>query len=168
MFATHGIPDVVVSDNGTVSTSDEFETFMEFNGIRHGKSAPYHPATNGLAERAIQTLKESLKKSKTGSLETSISRFLFKNRITPHTTSGISPAELLMGRQLRSHLSLLHPDLTIQDRVSNKQQRQKDYHDLHANKQLFTIGDTVFVRDFPNGKNGFLVQSHKAKVHCHS
>ena len=57
-----------------------------------------------------------------------------------------------MGRQLHSHLSLLHPDLTIQDRVSNKQQRQKDYHDLHANKRLFTIGDTVFVHDFPNGK----------------
>ena len=73
-----------------------------------------------------------------------------------------------MGRQLCSHLSLLHPDLTIQDRVSNKQQRQKDYHDLHANKRLFTIGDTVLVRDSPNGKNGFLVQSHKVKVHCHS
>ena len=125
---------------------------MEFNGIRHVKCAPYHPATNGLAECAIKTLKESLKKSKTGSLETRISHFLFKYRTTPHTTSGISPAELLMGRQLRSHLSLLHPDLTIQDRVSNKQQRQKDYHDLHANKRLFTIGDTVFVCDFPNGK----------------
>ena len=70
MFATHGIPDVVVSDNGTVFTSDEFGTFMRHNGIRHVKSAPYHPSTNGLAERAMQILKESLKKSKTGSPET--------------------------------------------------------------------------------------------------
>ena len=72
MFATHGIPDVVESDNGTVFTSDKFETFMELNGTRHVKSALYHPATNGLGECAIQTLKESLK-SKTGSLETRIS-----------------------------------------------------------------------------------------------
>ena len=152
MFATHGIPDVIVSDNGTVFTSDEFETFMTLNGIRHVKSAPYHPSTNGLAEWAIQTLKESLRKSKTGSLETRISRFLFKYRTTPHTTTGVSPAELLMGRQLRSHLSLLHPDLTIRDRVTNRQQNQKDNHDSHARKRHFTIGDTVFVRDFPTGK----------------
>ena len=48
MFGTHGIPNVVVSDNGTVFTSDEFKTFMELNGTRHVKFALYHP-TNGLA-----------------------------------------------------------------------------------------------------------------------
>ena len=151
MFATHGIPDVVVSDNCTVFTSDKFGTFMRHNGIRHVKSAPYHPSTNGLAEHAIQTLKESLKKSKTGSVETRISRFLFKYRTTPHTTPGIAPAELLMGRKLCSHLSLLHPDFTIQDRVLNKHQSQKDHHDSRANRRHFTIGDTAFVHDFPTG-----------------
>ena len=59
MFATHGIPDIIVSDNGTVFTSEEFETFMKLNGIRHIKTAPYHPSTNGLAECAVQTLKEN-------------------------------------------------------------------------------------------------------------
>ena len=155
MFATHGIPDIIVSDNGTVFTSEEFETFMKLNGIRHIKTAPYHPSTNGLVERAVQTLKENLKKSKAGSLETRISRFLFKYRMTPHTTTGISPAELLMGRQLRSHLSLLHPDFSLQNRVTNKQQNQKSHHDAHASKHHFTIGDTVFVCDFPSGKNWF-------------
>ena len=140
----HGIPEIVVPDNGTVFTSDEYETFMTSNSIRHIKSAPYHPSTNGLTEHAIQTLKGNLKKSKTGPLETRISRFLFKYRTTPHTTTGISPAELLMG---------LHPDFTIQTRVTNKQQRQKDNHDSHASKRYFTIGDTVFIRDFPVGKN---------------
>ena len=56
-----------------------------------------------------------------------------------------------MGRQLRSHLSLLHPDFTIQDRVLNKQQSQKDHHNSRANRRHFTIGDTVFVHDFPTG-----------------
>ena len=55
-----------------------------------------------------------------------------------------------MGRQLRSHLSLLHPDLTIHDRVTNKQQNQNDQHDSHARNH--SVGDTVFVCDFPTGK----------------
>ena len=58
-----------------------------------------------------------------------------------------------MGRQLRSHLSLLHPDFSLQNRVTNKQQNQKSHRDAHAPKHHFTIGDTVFVRDFPSGKN---------------
>ena len=53
MFATHGIPDVIVADNGAVFTSDKFETLVALNGLRHAKSAPYHPSTNGLAEREI-------------------------------------------------------------------------------------------------------------------
>ncbi len=57
IFATHGIPELIVSDNGTPFTSHEFQTFIQCNGIRHNTSAPYHPATNGLAERAVQTFK---------------------------------------------------------------------------------------------------------------
>ena len=81
------------------------------NGIRHVKTAPYHPSSNGQAERAVQVLKEGLKKFPKGTLETRLARFLFHYRLTPHTTTGISPAELLMGRQLRSHLNLFKPDL---------------------------------------------------------
>ena len=52
-FATHGIPVTVVTDNGTNFTSREFENFMKSNGIAHVKTAPYHPASNGLAEKAV-------------------------------------------------------------------------------------------------------------------
>ena len=63
MFATHGLPRAVVSDNGSVFTSSDFEQFMLRNGIHHIRTVPYHPASNGLAERAIQILKEGLKNS---------------------------------------------------------------------------------------------------------
>ena len=62
MFATHGLPRRVVSDNESVLISSDLEQFMLRNGIRHIRTAPYHLASNGLAERAIQTLKEGLKK----------------------------------------------------------------------------------------------------------
>ena len=77
MFATHGLPRTVVSDNGSVFTSSDFEQFMLNNGIHHIRTAPYHSASNGLAERAVQTLKEELKKLTSGCLETELSHFLF-------------------------------------------------------------------------------------------
>ncbi|CAI5647636.1 unnamed protein product [Oreochromis niloticus] len=111
IFATHGLPEAVVTDNGPTFTSGIFQEFMERNGIRHIRTAPYHPASNGLAECAVETLKDGLKKMLGLSIEKRLCRFLFQYRITPHTTTGLSPAELLMGRKPRSHLDLLRSDV---------------------------------------------------------
>lgn len=48
VFATHGLPERIVTDNGAVFTSEEFETFLLTNGIARNQTAPYHPASNGL------------------------------------------------------------------------------------------------------------------------
>ncbi|XP_038651421.1 uncharacterized protein K02A2.6-like, partial [Scyliorhinus canicula] len=98
-FARHGLPEVLVSDNRTAFTSGEFRKSLKENGVRHIKTAPYHPASNGLAERAVQTLKAGLKKQPAASMNTKLSRWLFDYRTTPHSTTGIPPAELLMGRR---------------------------------------------------------------------
>ena len=101
LFATHGIPEVVVTDNGTPFTSTEFSDFTRKNGIRHVRVSPYHPSSNGLAERAVKTFKEGMKKaSNTGSIESQMARMLFQYRITPHSTTGVTPAELLFGRRI--------------------------------------------------------------------
>ena len=49
-FSMHGLPKVIVSDNGPGFASDEFDSFLKSNGIRHMFSAPYHPSSNGQAE----------------------------------------------------------------------------------------------------------------------
>ena len=53
-----------------------------------------------VAERAIQTFKSGMKKLTIGSLETRVARFLFTYRITPQTTTGSSPSELLLSCHL--------------------------------------------------------------------
>ena len=150
VFSTHGLPEVLVSDNGTAFTSEEFTAFVRRNGIRHLTSAPYHPASNGAAERAVQTLKTALKKDPGGvSLETQLSRFLFRYRLTPHSTTGIPPAELLLGRRPRSHLDLLRPD--IAGRVRKKQVEQKVTHDRHCRPRELSVGQPVWVKSLPTG-----------------
>ena len=164
MFACHGLPELIVSDNGTAFTSLEFQEFLKRNGVRHITSAPYHPATNGLAERAVQSFKEGLKKSADGDIETRLARFLFHYQTTPHTTTGITPAELLMGRKLRSHLDLLQPDLS--SRVLVRQTAQKTEHDKYSKERSLEMEDQVYVRGFGNGPRwipGTIVKVHGSR-----
>ena len=109
MFARFGLPETIVTDNGTCFVSAEFESFLEGNGIKHVTSAPYHPASNGLAERAVQIVKKGLKKLVSGSICDRLAKSLMAYRLTPQSTTGISPAELLLGRRPRSRLDLLKP-----------------------------------------------------------
>jgi len=68
---------------------------------------------------------------------------------TPQTTTRHSPAELLLGRNLRSHLDLIQPD--VSKRVVLKQHQQKEFHDRRAVERSFTAGDQVYVRNFGRG-----------------
>lgn len=148
-FAALGLPEVVVSDNAATFTSDEFAQFLRRNGIRHVRTPPYHPASNGLVERAVQTFKEGLKKLKEGSLSTRLARFLFKYRITPQSSTGVSPAELMYGRRLRSQLDQLQPDLGR--KVRQSQDQQKRGHDVRSQFREFKVGDKVYARNYGQG-----------------
>ena len=107
---------------------NEFEAFMKQNGVKHITSAPYHPSTNGLAERFVQTFKNGLRSmvGEAGSITQKLSRFLIAYRNAPHATTGQSPASLLMGRNLRSRLDIIRPD--IRHRVTRKQLEQTVNH----------------------------------------
>ena len=143
VFATHGLPEQVVSDNGTGFASTEFKKFLSDNGVQQIFTAPYHPSSNGLAERAVQTFKSAVNKLE-GPMDVRITHFLFKYRITPQTTTGLSPAQLLMGRRLRTHLDLLHPDTS---KVQDKQQVGSE-----KSPRTFKVGDKLFAKNFHGTK----------------
>lgn len=150
VFATHGLPQTIVTDNGPSFVSQEFSNFMSQNGIKHIKSAPYHPSTNGQAERSVQTLKKGLKRVKGATVQERLSRFLFDYRITPHTVTGVAPSELLMKRRLRSRFDSLFPD--IRERVEKRQKKQKEMHDNRKVLRKFKKDDSVFVESFSRNK----------------
>ena len=104
IFATHGLPCQIVSDNGAQFTSFHFAEFLKQNGIKHIRSASYHPATNGEEEHFVQTFKHAIKAAKcdSGTLKIKLARFLLMYRNTPNSTTGRSPAELLFHRTLRT------------------------------------------------------------------
>jgi len=90
LFAKFGLPEMVVTDNGTCFVSQEFELFLRKNGIKHTTSAPYHPASNGLAERAVQVIKRGLKKVTDGTMSSRLAKVLFTYRVL-HTVTQTCP-----------------------------------------------------------------------------
>ena len=151
IFANHGLPDQIVSDNGPSFTANEFKMFCATNGIEHITTSPYHPAGNGLAEKAVGIFKSAMIKMGTKfPLRERINRFLAKYRTTPHVTTGVTPAELLCGRKLKTHLDLFHP--TVQKSVAQHQQAQKANHDKTAHEREFGVHDSVFVKNFGRGE----------------
>ena len=104
MFAAHGLPEELVTDNGPQFVAEDFAMFAKLNGIKHIRCAPYHPASNGLAERFVQSLKMALKASvhDGGSLQRRVLNFLLNYRSTPHATTGVSPSSLFLHRQIRT------------------------------------------------------------------
>ena len=145
-FCNYGIPDIVVSENAPYFVSEEIESFYKKNGINHITPAPYKPSSNGLAERAVRTLKEGLSKFKTGSLNTRLCRFLYNYRKTSHSVTGKSPAEMMFGRKFKSTLSL----------VKNSSSSLKESHELtkrlSSGDGVYRVGDAVFAKNFGKGE----------------
>jgi transposase InsO family protein len=147
IFAHYGIPEQIVSDNGPQFVSEEFSKFMKENAIKHVRILPYHPASNGAAERLVQTFKQAMRATDTSGLpfQQRLNNFLFSYRSTPHSTKGDTPSKLFLGREIRSRFDLLLPDVGHQ--VRSKQAVEKVHHDATAKTHMFDIGAAVTVKD---------------------
>ena len=152
IFATHGLPVLVVSDNGPCFSSQEFKMLMKNKGIRHIFTAPYHPSSNGQAERSVFTFKEALKKmeaDRKATLETKVSRFLFTYRTTSNTATGIPPAGLMYKRWWRTTFHLLKPDIY---QVLGYKNRMEQGTKVGAPLWEFKVNDSVLLCNFGSGQ----------------
>ena len=96
VFSRHGIPELLISDNGPQYQSHEMKQFSQAYGFVHVTSSPHYPQSNGEAERAVQTAKRLLGRSEDPFVA------VLSYNATPMPWCNLSPSELLMGRKLRS------------------------------------------------------------------
>ena len=150
IFATHGFPAILVSDNGPQFTSSEFKEYLQGNNIIHYKSPPYHPASNGLAENMVKNVKHHLKKeaptTKSG-IKHSITTFLTTYRNIPHTVTNQAPADLILKQMPRTKLSLTSPNVTLRVKTDLQSKSRQPA----AKTREFGVSDPVLVRDLRPG-----------------
>ena len=150
-FSQHGLPQTVVSDNGPQYSSGVFKTFAKQYGFTHNTSSPQFPQANGAAERAVRTIKELLNKNDDPYLA------ILAYRSTP-LENGYSPAELLMGRKLRTTipatLHIMKPQLPNTSQLQTKERdikkrQQQNFNQRHKATNLKPLqkGDKVWLTD---------------------
>ena len=168
-FSRYGIPEVVVSDNGPQYSSQEFASFVKDYNITHVTSSPRFPQSNGQAERAVQTVKKLLKDT------TDAQMALLVYRTTPLPFCSLSPAELLMGRRLRSNIPIRAEDLvpdwsflptfrSLNEKI--KQRRSRDFVRHHGVREQSVIPEDtpVWITSGENPVPGQIV-SHRQSTH---
>jgi hypothetical protein len=136
-IARYGVMDTLTTDNGPQFSSYEFREFVLEYGIKHVTSSPHFHQANGLAERAVQSIKKLLKKSKQSNGD--VYKAILDLRNTPRGDIG-SPAQRLMGRRMKTLLptspQLLKPKTVNTDKVQSslaeERSRQKSYYDRHT------------------------------------
>ena len=145
-FAHFGYPHTIVSDNATTFSSAEFQEWCHYRGIKHLTGAPYHPATNGAAERLVQSFKQSMKKSKLPP-RPALQEFLMQYRRTPLNT-GFSPSQLLNGRQIRTKIDSLLPSPT---HIAHERQatdatksQQKEHSTVQHVRTRYSVGTPCY------------------------
>ena len=156
IFAVHGIPDVVKSDNEPPFKGEEYRQYLRILGIKAEFSTPLWPQGNAQVERFMQPLGKALK---TATIEgrpwrQELSRFLFTYRNTPHSTTEVPPAELLFNRTVKGKLPILERENVVdrhqeaRAREDTRQKYNKQYSDERRNtrKSEIKIGDHVLVK----------------------
>ena len=130
IFGRHGIPECLISDNGPQFSSREFQQFSKEYKFEHITSSPNYPQANGEAERGVQTVKALLNKSDDPYLA------LLAYRSTP-LANGYSPAELLMGRKLRTTVPIISSNL--QPRLPDSQALRQKEGEMRRQRQKKTF-----------------------------
>lgn len=147
LFALFGMPDRLISDNGTIFRSFEFEIFLKRCSVNHNFSSNYFPQSNGAVERFHSTLKSRISKINYSNPESTfdqqLQRALFDIRSSHNESTGSSPFSLFMGRDMRTTLTSLTKE-------SSPSVPKRDLESRYSRKKgrvvIYKPGDNVYVR----------------------
>ena len=119
------------------------------NGTKHIRSAPYHPATNGAAEKKALRARHD----DGSSLEQALAAFLLHYCTNMHSTTGLTPSSLFIGREFCIRLDLLSQD--IGEQIKEKQYAHKNYHDPPSKPRKLEPRQSVWAWNFCDGTTWF-------------
>lgn len=169
-FARHGIPRIVISDNGTHFNNKLFQKFASDWEFQFSTSSPYYPQSNGKSESGIKNAKTVLKKAKDSKTDVYLALLNWRN--TPNKMDS-SPVQRLYSRRTRSLVPVPHmklkPEVQIEvtEKIERNKQRSKYYFDRSTRKMKpLEIGEPVFVKlkgaDSP-WTGGVIVEQHNER-----
>ena len=156
LFAMHGIPETLYSDNGPQFSAFSFKEFCKEWGLQHKTSSPHYPQSNGFIESMVKTVKGTLKKAHKDRIDPYMS--LLCLHTTPISSSLPSPMELLVGRKAKSNLPVtmrnpLPNRESIYSALESRKFNQKQHYDTTARAELPTLslGQPVRIQDQHSG-----------------
>lgn len=131
VFAIHGIPKTLITDNAMQFTSSEFQQFTKDWEFKHTTSSSYYPRSNGLIERTVQTVKSYLKKAKETKQNPQLALLCMRTTPIDHTLPSL--AEILFNRQVQTIIPKAikydPKSQQIRQRLNERQAQQKKYYD---------------------------------------
>jgi len=154
LFSRYGVPKTIVSDNGPAFIEKNLNLWLQNINCKHLTIAPYHPASNGIAERFVRTIKEQLKCSSQNDYMSTINKFLMCYRNTPQSSTGIIPSILMFGRKVRT----VHTVMSETPKVWVKEPLQKEFVPAEIVGEL---GKTMHV---VRKEDGTIVKRHKEQI----
>ena len=156
VMATHGIPESVTSDNGPPYPGDEMEQYAAEKGFALTPVSPNDPQGNGFAENFVKQMCKMVHTSVVEGKDPKqeLYNYLLQYRATPHTSTGLSPAEMLFGRKIQTKLPQIfvkeEPDHIKKARKKHDENKmiQKKHFDKkkRAKSKEVKIGDKVLIR----------------------
>ena len=155
IFATHGVPKTVQSDNGPPFNSDDFKEFAAEMGFTHNKITPRHPKAQGQVEgfNKLMNKTAAIARAEGVDLQEATYDMLQAYRETPHPATGTAPYKLLMNREIRTRLDHYptersNRDEEIRKRDSKYKEKVKSYHDRRnrAKEHKFKVGEAVLLK----------------------
>ena len=174
-FARHGIPDILISDNGPQYNSENFKHFSKRWGFKHDPISPGNSKANGAAEAAVKVAKRLMKKSIKAGDDPFLALLSLRN--TPTEGLDISPAQRLLGRRTKTELpttaNKLNPSIQNADYqrvgIENKRAKSSEYYNtISKDLKPLNTGDNVRVQPIQSGKEKWEQATVKRKIKSRS
>nr|GEV91527.1 putative reverse transcriptase domain-containing protein [Tanacetum cinerariifolium] len=129
IVARHGIPISIICDHDGRFTLNFWVSFQKALDTNLCMSTAYHPETDGLSERTIQTLEDML-----------------RHTLSPVCWSKVREAQLTGPEMIQETMEKI---VQVKQRFQAAQDRQKSYADLKRKLIKFEVGDRVMLKVSP-------------------